>query len=257
MDSGTWVKQLLEERFLKASEVERISRSLADAKGNSDYYVSHATLADVVAGSVPSIYKIFSLAVCLKVPYEQLLFVFGVEPREVMNFGTAKDGSGTELQSAQPMDLRPQGFRFQLHFDRHIDPNETTLLHQDLAQSGLLSGPQHQGLNPQRFRYALIGLQDDSMGDVIPPGSLIEIDKEQSTIVVFAWKTLRERPIYFVWHQEGYSCCWCQQEGNELILVPHPASRRLVRRLRTPRDASVIGTVVNAWSTFQRVRSAG
>jgi len=60
MDSGTWIKQLLEERFIKASDVERLSRSIAEGKGNSDYYVSHATLADIAAGSIPSIYKIFS-----------------------------------------------------------------------------------------------------------------------------------------------------------------------------------------------------
>jgi hypothetical protein len=56
MDSGPWIKQQLAERFIKASDVEHLSRSIADAKGNSDYYVSHATLADIAAGSIPSIY---------------------------------------------------------------------------------------------------------------------------------------------------------------------------------------------------------
>ena len=72
-------------------------------------------------------------------------------------------------------------------------------------------------------------------------------------MLMVAWKTLRERPIYFVWHQQGYSCCWCQQEATELMLLPHPASRQPIRRFRMPRDASIIGRVVNAWSPFQPV----
>jgi hypothetical protein len=255
MDSGTWIKQLLEERFIKASDVERLSRSIADAKGSSDYYVSHATLADIVAGSIPSIYKIFSLAVCLKLRYEQLLLVFGIDPNEPSVYGAAGESPRAELEVIDP---RVAGFPFHLHFNQQIDPNQTTLLHPDLVQTGYLLGSPHQRLNPQRFRYGLIGLEDRSLGDVIPPGSVVEIDKEQNTVVmVFTWKTLRERPLYFVWHQQGYSCCWCQQEATELTLIPHPISRQPIRRFRLPRDASIIGRVVNAWSPFQPVLASG
>src|SRR6266852_664878 len=148
MDSGTWIKQLLEERFIKASDVERLSRSIADAKENSDYYVSHATLADIAAGSIPSIYKIFSLAVCLKLPYEQLLLVFGIDPREAAAYGVAGEFPRTELPTVDP---RAVGFRFQLQFDQRIDANQPTLLHPDLIQLGSLPTATHEGLNPQRF----------------------------------------------------------------------------------------------------------
>jgi len=248
MDSGTWIKQLLEERFIKASDVERLSRSIADAKRNSDYYVSHATLADVGSGSIPSIYKIFSLAVCLKLPYEQLLLVFGIDPKEAVTYGSSAGSQPTDLEGFEP---RANGFRFHLQFDQRIDANQTTLLHSDLVQNAHRPQLSQPGLNPQRFRYGLIGLEDRTLGDVIPPGSVVEIDKEQNTVVVFAWKTLRERPIYFIWHQQGYSCCWCQQEASELTLVPHPASRQPIQRYKLPRDASIIGRVVNAWLPFQ------
>ena len=46
MDSGKWIRELREERFVKSSDIERISRSIADLKGNADFYVSHSTLAD-------------------------------------------------------------------------------------------------------------------------------------------------------------------------------------------------------------------
>src|SRR6267378_8534123 len=122
MDSGIWIKQQLEERFIKTSDVEHLSRSIAEAKGNSDYYVSHGTLADIAEGSVPSIYKIFSLAVCLKLPYEELLLVFGIDPNEAAVHGVATESPRSEMQALDP---RGAGFRFQLQFDRRIDPNQT------------------------------------------------------------------------------------------------------------------------------------
>jgi hypothetical protein len=250
MDSGPWIKQQLEERFIKASDLERLSRSIAEAKGHSDFYVSHSTLADIAEGAIPSIHKIFSLAVCLKLPYEQLLVVFGVDPKEALTYGIAKEGSRREPQ----LGLRAPGFRFQLQFDRRLDPKQTTLLHPDLVQAGSLGVEE---MDPQRFRYGLIGLEDTSLGDMIPAGSVVEIDKGQNSIVMFPWKSLRERPIYFIWHQEGYSCCWCEQDRSELTLVPHPCSPQPIRRFRMPRDANIIGRVVNAWLSFQALPAFG
>src|SRR6202049_1997614 len=86
MDSGKWIRELRDERFVKSSDIERISRSIADIKGNADFYVSHSTLADIVTGSVPSIHKLFSLAACLKVSLEELLLVFGIDANEVKRY---------------------------------------------------------------------------------------------------------------------------------------------------------------------------
>jgi hypothetical protein len=56
MGSGDWIRKLREERFLKAREIERLGRAIAEVTGNPDYYVSHASLADIEAGTVPSIF---------------------------------------------------------------------------------------------------------------------------------------------------------------------------------------------------------
>jgi transcriptional regulator with XRE-family HTH domain len=66
MGFGKWIREVREKRCVKSSDVEHISRSVADAKGNADFHVSHSTLADIETGSVPSIRKLFSLATCLK-----------------------------------------------------------------------------------------------------------------------------------------------------------------------------------------------
>src|SRR5258708_26686322 len=123
MDSGTWIKQLLDERFIKASALERLSRLIAETKGNSDYYVSHGTLADIAEGSVPSIHKIFSLAVCLKLPYEQLLLVFGIDPKESAAYGVAGQSPPTEPQAVGPSAAL---FRFHVQFDRQVVAKKNT-----------------------------------------------------------------------------------------------------------------------------------
>jgi transcriptional regulator with XRE-family HTH domain len=247
MDSGKWIRDLREERFVKSGDIERISRSIADVKGNADFYVSHSTLADVETGSVPSIHKLFSLAACLKVSLEELLRVFGIDAKEVAQFvGQGEPG----LWEPPAMEANESGFRFQLNFDASFNSHETTLLRLNQQELAALPQTLRKRLDPRRYRYAVVGLDDDTMGGLLPPGSLVEVDVMQNEMRAFAWSTLRERPIYLVRHTGGHSCCWCQMEGKELTLLPYPLSRRLVRRFKVPREASVIGRVINAWLPF-------
>jgi hypothetical protein len=78
------------------------------------------------------------------------------------------------------------------------------------------------------------------------------VDVMQNAVQVVDWRSMRERPVYLVQHTDGHSCCWCQQEAKELTLLPHPLSRRPVRRLKVPREATVIGRVINAWLPFDQ-----
>ena len=108
-----------------------------------------------------------------------------------------------------------------------FQPRENSLLNPNPLESPALPNR----LDLKRYRYARIGLTDETMGELIPPGSVVEIDIMQNVVKVSDWKTIRERPVYLVWHADGHSCCWCNQEGKELTLLPD--------RLRHPgRDAS-------------------
>src|SRR5947207_13165535 len=86
MESGKVIRELREERFLRPTDIERMSRAIADTRGNSDFYVPHSTLADIEFGAVPSIHKLFSLAVCLRVPLEELMLAYGIDSGEVTAF---------------------------------------------------------------------------------------------------------------------------------------------------------------------------
>jgi hypothetical protein len=70
-------------------------------------------------------------------------------------------------------------------------------------------------LDAQRYRYAVVGLKDDTMGELIPPGSLVEVDVTQNEVQEFGWNSIRDRPVYPVWHNDGHTCCWCQLESKD------------------------------------------
>lgn len=251
MEPGKWIRALREERLIKPSDVERITRAVADAKRNTDFYVPHSTLADIEAGSVPSIHKLFSLAISLKVPLNELLLLFGIDPKEINDYeGTLGSDASLVQPRSHSVGTDEPPFRFALNFDTNFSTQETSLLRLRPQDTADLPSVLQSRVDPVRYRYAVIGSNDDSMGDLLPSKSVVQIDTSQNTVQVSTWRVLRDRPIYLVWHTEGHTCCWCQVDGRELILVPHPLSRRPIRRFKMPREANVVGRVTNAWLAF-------
>jgi len=241
---GRLIKELLVARGLKPSDVERKSRLIAEQRRNSRFYISHATLAAIEAGSIPGIYKIFSLASCCNVSYEQLLSVFGIETQKTE---IAPPSTTAVTTSSDAPVLAKPNFRFSVNFDFRMPPVETCLLPRELDDWGSLPRKLVGSLEPKRFLYALVGLQDNRLGDIIPPGSLVEVDTEQTQVIHTGWHTIRERPVYIVWHDRGYSCGWCQLTGSELLLIPDPLSKQPILRFRAPAEATVVGRIVHVW----------
>src|ERR1700692_1282132 len=128
MDSGKWIRELRKDRLVKSTDIERLSRSIADIKGNADFYVSHSTLADIESGSVPSIHKLFSLGACVKVSLEELLLVFGIDFNEVRRYAGQLEPGLPRLETTE---ARETGFGFQLNFDTNFGSQETGLLKSD------------------------------------------------------------------------------------------------------------------------------
>ena len=253
MEPGKWIRALREERSIKPSDIERITRSIADARANSDFYVSHSTLADIESGAIPGIHKLFSLALAFKVQLNELRQPFGIDQGDII---ASEIKPSPNAVTSNPALLEPP-FRFQLNFDTNVSADETTLLKIQSHDVATLPPALRGRLDPTRYRYVLIGSKDDSMADLLPPRSLVEIDTAQKIVQVFAWQTLRERPIYLVWHADGHTCCWCQLDGKELFLIPHPLSRQRVRRLTVPSEATLVGRVINAWLPFESTDHRG
>lgn len=248
IESGQIVKKLREDRFLNTGDIERLSRAISDRKANSQYYIAHATLKEIEdLGHIPGIHKIESLAIIFKIPLVKMLLAFGIDVRETEQLTFAAPQKETTLE---PPELFETDLPFRLNFDNRINPHETNLLPGKPEEWGVAPSTLLRRLQPQRFTYALVGVDDDSMYDIIPAGSLIEIDREQNTIQEAFWRTMRERPIYLIWHDDGYSCGYCQQDRSELLLIPHPASQKTVRRLKA-RESTIIGRVVHVWCSLQ------
>ena len=216
IDSGKWIRELREWRSVKSGDIERISRAIAEIKGSPDFYISHSTLCDIETGSVPSVHKLFSLAGCLKVSLEELLLAFGIDITELRQHSTQSEPG---LVRCAQFEIREPSFHFQLNFDRGLESSETRLLRLNPKDVlGLFRSPLHKYVDPARYRYAVIGSEDETMGDLLPPRSLVEIDVMQNAVQKSGWSSLHARPIYLVSHKKGHSCSWCQVQGNE----PHP-----------------------------------
>jgi hypothetical protein len=77
---GVMIQKLRQERRLRPIDIERISDEIAGERGNPEYRISHATLMAIEDGSIPSIFKLISLASALGVSLGFLLALFGIDP---------------------------------------------------------------------------------------------------------------------------------------------------------------------------------
>jgi hypothetical protein len=75
--------------------------------------------------------------------------------------------------------------------------------------------------------------------------AFVQIDPEQNKIIRGMWPSEHERPVYFVELRDNrYAVCWCELDGNYLLLVPSPKSPVPIRHLRYPQEADIVGRVV-------------
>src|SRR5690348_1100624 len=122
MESGKVIRELRQERFLRPTDIERMSRAIADTRGNPDFYVPHSTLADIESGAVTGVHKLFSLAMCLRVPFEALMLAYGINADEMSALVPTPGSKASEVQSSE---ARENICR--LNREGAVDFEETTL----------------------------------------------------------------------------------------------------------------------------------
>jgi hypothetical protein len=94
------------------------------------------------------------------------------------------------------------------------------------------------------YSYGFIGTEDRTMYPLLLPGTFVQIDESKHEVSDGSWHSERDRPIYFLESRTGYECGWCQVQGGQLILQPHPLSGQQIKAFRYPKDADVVGQVV-------------
>jgi len=238
---GEWLRGLREELHLTRMAVERLTAEIARSAGDERYRIRRGRLGDMEDGkTAPDIFEAKSLSHCYKVSYPAILQAFGVrledsEPEQPGSSHAEKQWSFADTD-------RP----FSLTFQSKISFEKTRLVTESAEELGIPTIVR-QRLDAGQFRLGIIGLNDDTMDDLVPGGSVVVIDKTHNTVEMREWKTIQERPIYFVWHEDGYSCSWCNVVRDTLFIVPYPTSRRPVMIFKMPRAASVIGRIIHVW----------
>lgn len=238
------MKQIRERLNLTLRAVEECSLEIAGAEHNSEYTVSIARLNQIENdGSLPSIFKLYSLAVVYQMSLDQVLVLYGVDLTRMEEHRLKMPMTHTHLLA--PCDGDPaRPIRFPVRFDPGFRPEKTAFLSRLIESWGEIPAGLLATLDLKKYRYGYIGLEDRTMAPLIRPGCIVQIDDSRRRVVNEGWVGEAERPIYFVELRYSYECCWCFRNGRELTLIPHPQSARGPRTIRTPDDGDVLGQVV-------------
>lgn len=224
---GQQLKTLRNGRNITVREVEQASRRIAAAKGDKRFCISNGWLAQLENGvSEPNIQKFFSLSVIYCVKVADLLRLYGVDVDEQEQYEHIADPYSTRLIVLNT-NAAPDS----------SEPDDTSLITGDTHVSGNSNRTPH-------IIHARLGLTEFTMYPMIRPGAVLQIDTSQNKVISSTSRNEYERPIYFIELRGGYACGWCELDGNQLRLIPHPISPMSVRLFTYPREAEIIGRVV-------------
>ncbi len=107
-----------------------------------------------------------------------------------------------------------------------------------------------QQLDLRNCLCGYVGLEDYTLYPLIRPGSFVEIDERQNKVRPGTWQNEFDRPIFFVELRDSYACSWCELDGNQLLLIPYPQSRRQIRQVRYRAEADIVGRVTAVTMTI-------
>jgi transcriptional regulator with XRE-family HTH domain len=224
-------------------EVEELSRKIADAEGNPEFYISNAWLTQVEnKESIPSIYKVFSLSVIYRTKYTDLLKLFGIDLEKISKHEWLTAPEKTHLTPLEVYDT-DRTITFPVRFDRGFNVEKTNLLSRMVEIWGEVPIALIQNLDIRHSQYGYIGLKDYTLYPMLRPGSFVQIDQRVNRVHPFSWRTEYDRPIYFVELRDGYACSWCELHGNQLTLIPHPLSPCGIRQFIYSTEAEIVGRV--------------
>jgi len=242
--SPEWGKRLRAERErlrLSLRHVENLSRGIADRWKNSDYYIAHASLADIENGKLaPTLHKLYSLSVIYGRDYDRLATLCGVPVADAQRDHKALALPSTYLIGSAPA-ADQSAILSAVELREKLRAERTNLLPKivETWDEVPLVLQRMDGSNPL---YGYIGREDYTLHPFIRPGAFVRIDSRQKKIPAY-WYSDHDRPIFFVELREHYVCSWCEMHDGRLILIPSQQSRRRAQHVRYPGDATIVGRV--------------
>ena len=242
LPAGKSLRTLREKLGLTMRDIEMSSARMAEKYRNEEFSIPPSRLSDIeTKGVLPSIFRLYTLAVIYRRDIRELLAWYGVDLNNMAaDLGMIAPPRSHVSEALSALSSVQMPTRMDPSFDEHRTANLGRMVEQwGLVPLSYLAQFAHSDCT-----YGYIGTQDFTMYPILPPGSFIQIDEERNKVTEGSWRSEYERPIYFVETRDGHTCCWCSMRKDDLILQPHPLSPVQVRVLRHPQEAEVIGQVV-------------
>jgi len=242
-DAGQKLRSARERLGLRVRDVELASQRIAEKYQNPEFTVLINRISEIeTKGLVPSLYKLYALCAIYRLDFAAALEWYGIDLASLPADALFAEVARTH---AVGFEATPSGeIQVPLSLDPGVDLRHTTYVSRMIQRWGKLSLMFLAGLDPQEQRYGLIGTDDWFMYPLLQPGSFVVIDETRRKIQNDGWTNEFDRPIYFLEHRSGYSCGWCSQSDDQIILIPHPASGETPQVFSSPSDVDVIGQVV-------------
>jgi transcriptional regulator with XRE-family HTH domain len=247
---GKRLRQLREQLGLTVRDVEAASARLATKRGNRAYSIPLSRLSDIENKEVvPSIYRVYALAVVYRHDLREILSWYGIDVDEMADdLSLAAVPRTHRIQCLE--DTRE--VKIPMVEDHSFDLARSQNLGRVVQRWGTVPLAFLRRFENVNYTYAYVGSEDLTMSPILPPGSFLQIDETRDKVVEGAWRSEYDRPIYFLETRNGYRCGWCRLQDGNLTLQPHPLSPEPVRIFRHPQEVDVIGEVVGVAMQVRR-----
>lgn len=246
-EAGQRLKRIRERLGLRYRDVEDFSQQIANRRRNNEFAIALSRLADIENhGTVPTIYKLYSLCAIYRLDLSEVMHWYGVDVAELSSDAASLVHDKTHLIGigALHAGLAQGEIQVPLTLDPGFDWRKTTFLSRVIQRWGTLPLMLLNGADLKSHRYGFIGADDWFMYPLLQPSSLVLLDETKRKITNSGWTHESDRPIYFFEHRDGYMCAWCSQQDNHLVLQPHPSSQCSPLIFPYPSGVEVIGQVV-------------
>lgn len=252
---GHQLRMIREDLSLTIRDVETASCRIAARRRNPEYAISLSRLSDIESKSVlPSIYRLYSLAVIYRRDLRDLLGLYGIDVNDAAaDLDAAPHPGSRRLEALNAV----TAVRLPVRIDPGFDPRRTFNLGRIVEQWGMVPLSFLAQFSRDEYTYAYVGTEDFTMYPLLLPGTFVQIDESRTAVARGGWRSEYERPIYFLETRTDFICSWCTLEDGNIIIQPHPLSPASVRILRHPQDAEVIGQVVGIAMRISDWRAGG
>ena len=245
LSPGEQLKRVRAQLGITTREVAVFSKLVAEEESNDEFLISGPWLTQIEneKTSLPSIYKLFTLATIYGLSYSSLLTMYGVDVRKVQMFHSRMPVAKTHVVQIEDAELKPSSIELPVRFDAGLNLGHTNLLSRMIETWGRVPLEFIQHLDMRHRLYGFVGFRDFTLYPLLRPGSFVEIDPEARQPESRPARSEFDHPIYFVDLRSEYACAWCELVGDRLLLLPHPLSHVKTRSFEFPKDAEIIGQV--------------